>query len=577
MTSITRGIRKTTALILLDLVSIHPKLVHLSVNNIVERILTLLAEPIHITGLNPHSSSIINSPNLSNKSSNQGANNKSNLMISILLKILKILLKDICPPSHTNDAKFKGKIHIFDTSSKFNRVITLRNRPKTHLHRLTDLNSSLNDDSLPESSSSAAAAPPYGFLLSSEIANNLVAQLGNLWQGIEAESNHINTQSVISLQEMSAILHNLGLALPSHIHPSYVQFLRVSFANFPHVSSEGNIASSNHANNLKYQYPIVALDFSLCHLVFIMETFEQYSNLNKLAKVARGFVNDILSDILNESKASIVSSRKKNNSEDSSSIEKVDVHHEDWISLLVYFQTSCCDFYSLLKIMILNSFLHANEIEANLESNTLGILVDIVINAINHPLYGVDGGILDSSFVCPAVYCICSLLQEDYFWAYIFNQDLNSLEVKRGKLALGKIILLLKEIFSKSLPMWVNKYDKDSPKTNSCVDIVMKSLLKIVQRYVFDYAEPDSSQLVLISIIYSIFYTAEKDVGLDSIAFNLYSCFSHSNRKTSIEIWYYLQLSSEYDSTLFSIVKCLFEFSKDYSEIAHFLNLLLSL
>ena len=574
MTSITRGIRKTTALILLDLVSIHPKLVHLSVNNIVERILTLLAEPIHITGLNPHSSSVIHSPNLSNKSStNQGANNKSNLMISVLLKILKILLKDICLPGHTNDAKFKGKIHIFDTKNKFNRVITLRNRPKTHLHRLNDLRSSLDDDSLPESST-------HGFVLSSEIANNLVTQLSNLWQGIEAESNHINTQSLISLQEMSAILHNLGQALPSQIHPTYLQFLRISFTNFPHVSSEGNIASSNLANNLKYQYPIVALDFSLCHLVFIMETSEQYSNLNKLAKVARGFVNDVLLDILNESKSSIISPEKKNNTEDSSSIDKVDIHQENWISLFVYFQTSCCDFYSLLKIMILNSFLSArdsnclqnNEIETNLESNTLDILVDIVINAINHPSYGVDGGILDSTFVCPAVYCICSLLQEDSFWAYIFNQDLNSLEVKRGKLALGKIILLLKEIFSKSLPIWANKYDKDSPKTNNCVDIVMKSLLKIVQRYVFDYAEPDSSQIVLISIIYSIFYTIEKDV-----AFNLYSCFSHSNRKSSIEIWYYLQLSSEFDSKLFSIAKCLFEFSEDYSEISHFLNLLLSL
>ena len=148
LTSLERGIRKTTAIMLLDLVSVHPTFIEIQFNQIITQMLTLLSEPLHVSGLSKQLDTdeykdTGGGKQLAKKGGRQGNSNNSSgdsnsintsskqALMPIIIAILAAVLQDHNFSSSINSSSKPLCSLEYEESSIYNSTIIVRKKKRS--------------------------------------------------------------------------------------------------------------------------------------------------------------------------------------------------------------------------------------------------------------------------------------------------------------------------------------------------------------------------------------------------------------------------------------------------------------
>ena len=608
---------------LLDLVSVHPSLIESHFNQVIRHVLTLLSEPLHISGLAKQvdaeeSQGVVLGKSLGTKGGATGAsgkhantNSKSDRqqqpLMPILLSVLSAIFKSHGSSSVIDLSSVPSSVLNHDEHSIYNSTIIMRKKKRSFPESVW---SSSSVDGVDQSGASNSGI----MQLMPSLSLDLVMQFKKIWMGLEINPKALKKDTVSVMQEMCCILGDVlsndvfSAALVSSSSMEVVSFLRVAFENFPHKSHEGLNIEKSIESDRQFRYPVVALDMSLCHLAFIVSkkvmvenntnnsiTMEGIDHFKEMNILARTYVNDTLSEIIKKSQSV---SEAHNSSKDNGD--------KRWFALLVYLSTSRCKLFQFINDMMMDGLqkVSSSSQAQSHHIDILNVLIQLINTSISCKEYAAGNSALETKFVRPALRCVCDLLESCKFWDYFIegkmmihgitnNDQYSGLVCSEDMLQVGSIVELLDSVCAKTFPVWLQagKDGKDSSvKHIDGIRRIMYSISAIFRR---KFSQKILKRLTNSTVLR--FFKPSTICGYDdSIARRdgsgdgdiggineekqpgMYSLFDSEIKKTVIETIYYCfpYLDNTVD-TVNDMLECVFMSMDSLEEPTYFLQILL--
>ena len=630
LTSLERGIRKTTAIMLLDLVSVHPTFIEIQFNQIITQMLTLLSEPLHVSGLSKQLDTdeykdTGGGKQLAKKGGRQGNSNNSSgdsnsintsskqALMPIIIAILAAVLQDHNFTSSINSSSKPLCSLEYEESSIYNSTIIVRKKKRSFPVALLSLSA--------ESTKIGNVGVDGGgsLMLAPSLSLGLVKQFKKIWLGLEMNPTALMKETVSIMQEMCGVLKEMlssdsfSLSLLLSSSSEMISFLRIAFKNFPHKSYEGLTTEKSIESDRQFRYPVIALDMSLCHLAFVLSkkllvddsintctTVEEIEQLKYVDTTARMYVNDMLSETIERSSSVVNSNASTDDRED-----------KRWFSVLVYLSTSRCKFYQFINDLMMDGLQVSSSSSSSSLSkdqyqyvDILDVLIQLISTSISCVEYAAGNSALETKFVRPALECVCELLESCELWDYfIENKGLESVLVRSDNdeeemYQADSIVALLDMVCEKALPVWLQKTKDGNNPGSKYIDGVRRvvySILAILRRQVSAKSVRMLSNCTLqrffkpCTVYGHASSTAGKKKGSgdntekadnintsDSNQQIMYHLFESEMRKAVLEaIYYCFPFMDNIAITIDDILNCVFSCMNSFDEPTYFLQILL--
>ena len=614
------AIRRTTAIMLLDLVSVHPTLIQVQFNQVLRHVLTLLSEPLHVSGLakqveeESHVATVGKSQGMrggsAGSSSRQGRNNnnktdKQQPLMPIVLSVLSAIFNYHGSSSIVNSSSVPLCTLNHNEYSANNSVIIIRKKRRSFLEGVWSSSSVDATDQFSTNSYGTTRLEP-------SISHDLVVQLKKIWMGLETNPTALKKDTVSVMQEMCSTLIDMMCCrdfCTVLLHTSsneLVSFLRTGFKNFPHNSYEGLNIEKSIESNRQLRYPVIALDMSLCHLAFVVyrkivegnDTYTALSaeGLQKLSEMnitAKTYVNDKLLEAIEKS---------------SSMTETCDSEDKRWFAVLIYLSTSRCKFFQFINDLMIDGLQGSPSSSSSSSSSSsrdpsrhvdiLNVLIQLIKISISCPEYAAGNSALETKFVRPALHCVCELMESCKLWDYLIHRKghgllytsddkENSKVCSEGMIQVSSMAELLDSVCTRTFPVWLqaSKVPKGSNmRYMDGIRRVIYTILAIVRR---SFGE-QSSKLLANTTLLRFFKpftmirhesNAGKKKSTDDINDSqqmMYHLFDNDVRKAVLEtIFYCFPYLDNVVDTAYEILNCVFLSMNSLEEPKIFLEIVL--
>lgn len=525
-------------LILLDMVNFHPTLILPHLNDLVRHIQTLLAEPLHVSGLGANATINV----MKSKGPDIEIKKKTSLLLPVILRVLRIMLSNANSGQTHLDQIFRSQAQWelkYAPASNYNAVVLLQKRKRFCL-------SSWKGGAQIENSSKSV------FLLEPQLAKEIISQLAFLWVGLEVSASSLSVETTATMTEMINVVYQLVSSMYASVGSEYIAFLKSAFTNFPHVSLEGLTTNSGRENDLRFRYPVIALDISLCYLVLMTNLHAPSGStveLKKLETIALSYIYNMLSDFVS------------NSTPESGEIVSQSSENAKWYSPLTYLSSVECHFFELVRITVIKSItLQEGSVSAHSEhSQILVALKELVVNAIASDDFSCTSA-LNCKFICPAILCICKILAQDDFWQpFLSFEDHCNLDV------FSHLMNLFNVVIRKCFETWLSTRNDTDLMSLETVCVVLKTFRLLQQR--------SNSLSIDPTLKLSFLETIDMFFVINQSESCMYKLLPHPSRIILIDIFYYAPFEN-FVSVTENIARRIITTMTSFDEARYFLTLL---